>query len=154
MGVPDGAHTHGSGGSGLGPVVLVILAVALLGPAVAAAAVELVHILVIVAAVIIGLGAAGLVAVVAFRVRRAGLETPRVVHRITPAAPRPSPLPSEPRQAIGQPGAVLLHLHGYPLRTSPPSSSATARMARNGGPENVASGWTIPAMPMRVACRP
>jgi hypothetical protein len=47
MGIPDGAHTHGSGGSGLGQVVLILLAVALLGPPVAAAAIELIHLLVI-----------------------------------------------------------------------------------------------------------
>jgi hypothetical protein len=58
MGHPDGAHTHGSGGSGLGPVVLVILAVALLGPAVTAAAVALLHLLVIAAPVIGGLALA------------------------------------------------------------------------------------------------
>jgi hypothetical protein len=57
MGIPDGAHTHGSGGSGLGPVVLVILAVALLGPAVTAAAVTLLHVLVIVPGVMVGVGA-------------------------------------------------------------------------------------------------
>jgi hypothetical protein len=37
MGHPDGAHTHGSGGGGLGELLVILLAVALLGPAVAAA---------------------------------------------------------------------------------------------------------------------
>jgi hypothetical protein len=70
MGVPDGAHTHGSGGSGFGPVVLVVLAVALLGPAVAAAAAELLHVLAIVAGVIVGVGATSLVGLLLWRWRR------------------------------------------------------------------------------------
>ena len=49
---PDGAHTHGSGGSGLGRALLVLLgaalAVNLAGPVVAAAA-ELLRVLLIVA---------------------------------------------------------------------------------------------------------
>ena len=69
MGIPDGAHTHGSGGGGLGPVLLVILAVALLGPA-AAAAGALLYLLVIVVAVIGGLALAAALALVAFRVHR------------------------------------------------------------------------------------
>jgi hypothetical protein len=60
MGIPDGAHTHGTGGSGLGTAVLVLvgaaLAVKLAGPVVAAVG-ELVHVLVIVAVVIVGVGA-------------------------------------------------------------------------------------------------
>jgi hypothetical protein len=43
MGHPDGAHTHGSGGSGLGELLVILLGVALLGPAAAAVA-ELVHV--------------------------------------------------------------------------------------------------------------
>ena len=84
MGIPDGAHTHGSGGSGLGPVVLVIIAVALLGPAVATAAVELLHVLVIVAAVTGGIVLAGGAALVAFRVRQERQEPPQVVHTASP----------------------------------------------------------------------
>jgi hypothetical protein len=48
--IPDGAHTHGSGGSGLGPAVLVLvgaaLAVKLAGPVLGAVS-ELVHMLLI-----------------------------------------------------------------------------------------------------------
>jgi hypothetical protein len=74
MGHPDGAHTHGSGGgSGIGTAVLVILgaalAVNLAGP-VAAAAGELLHIVMIAAGVILGVGAAGLVALGAWRLRQ------------------------------------------------------------------------------------
>jgi hypothetical protein len=50
--------------------VLVFLAVALLGPAVAAAAAELLHLLVIVLAVLAGVVGAGVVAYVAWRVSR------------------------------------------------------------------------------------
>jgi hypothetical protein len=70
MGHPDGAHTLGSGGSGLGEFVLVILAVALLGPAVAAAVAELLHLLVIVAVALAAVVGAGLVAAGAWRLRQ------------------------------------------------------------------------------------
>ena len=63
MGIPDGAHTHSSGGGGLGTAILVIvgaaLAVKLAGPVLAAVG-ELVHVLVIAAAVCLGLAGAGL----------------------------------------------------------------------------------------------
>jgi hypothetical protein len=62
MGIPDGAHTHGSGG-GLGTVVLVVLgaalAVKLAGPVVASVG-ELFHVLVIAAGVIVGVSATAL----------------------------------------------------------------------------------------------
>jgi hypothetical protein len=122
MGHPDGAHTHGSGGSGLGEFVLVILAVALLGPAVAAAVAELLHLLVIVAAVLAVLAGADLVALGAWQLRHARQEMARVVYRVTPAPPRavqaisePRPrnaFPDVPRQAIEAPRQVHLHLHG------------------------------------------
>jgi hypothetical protein len=64
MGHPDGAHTHGSGG-GLSQAVLIILAVALLGPAVATAVAELLHILLIIVVIVAAAGAAGLAALVA-----------------------------------------------------------------------------------------
>jgi hypothetical protein len=51
------------------------------------------------------------VALVAFRVHRARLETPRVVHRIT-APPGVSQVPSQPRPAIERPQEIRLHLHG------------------------------------------
>jgi hypothetical protein len=73
MGHPDGAHTHGSGGSGLGTAVLVVigaaLAVKLAGPVLDAAA-ELLHVLLIAAGVIVGVGAANLVGLLAWRWRR------------------------------------------------------------------------------------
>jgi hypothetical protein len=133
MGHPDGAHTHG-GGSGLGPVLLVILAVVLLGPPAVAAAGELLNLIVIVAAAIVGLAAAGellnlivivaaaivglaaaaVVALVASRVhrRRAGAAA-----RVSlPALPTPPALQAraEPRPAIERPAEVHLHFHGVP----------------------------------------
>jgi hypothetical protein len=72
MGHPDGAHTHGSGGSGLGTAVLVVigaaLAVKLAGPVLDAAA-ELLCVLLIAAGVIAGVGAASLVGLIAWRWR-------------------------------------------------------------------------------------
>ena len=106
MGIPDGAHTHGhgSGGSGLGRLVLVILAAALLGPAVAG----LLHVLVIAAAVILGLAAVAVVALGAWRLRRQRPEPPPAVYRITATAKPPEALP-ETRRAIGPAREVHLH---------------------------------------------
>jgi hypothetical protein len=115
MGIPDGAHTHGHGSGrpgGAGVVLLVILAAALLGPAVAAAAAALLHALLIAAVLILDLAAVGVVALVAYRVRQARPEPPRVVHRITPAPWRPAQALPEPRPAMGRPTEVHLHLHG------------------------------------------
>jgi hypothetical protein len=71
LGIPDGAHTHGCGG-GLGTAVLMVvgaaLAVKLAGP-VAAAVAELLHELLI-TVVLLGLGAAGLAGLLAWRWRR------------------------------------------------------------------------------------
>ena len=69
MGIPDGAHTHG-GGSGPGELVGILLAVALLGPAVAAAVAELLHLLVIVIMVLAALRAACLAGLLVLRARR------------------------------------------------------------------------------------
>jgi hypothetical protein len=126
MGIPDGAHTHGSGGSGLGTVVLVIVAAALLGPAVAAAVAELVHIVLIIAAAVAALGAAGLAGLLAFRVRRRLEDAARAgppnlgavspLHRTARAAPpllraqRPPVLPIESGREV--PGGFHLHFHG------------------------------------------
>jgi hypothetical protein len=111
MGHADGAHTHGGGGFDPMPILIIIGAIALAGP-VAAAAAELLHLLVIVLAVLAGVVGAGVAAYVAFRVSHRGQETARALYRVTPAPPRPSPLPSEPRPAIGAPREVHLHLYG------------------------------------------
>jgi hypothetical protein len=121
MGHLDGAHTHGSGGSGLGAALLVILGAALFvnaAPVVLGAAAELLHVLLIVAGVVVGAGAACLVGLLAWRWRRTRLTAARAEHalqgamhplpRVTRAA---QPLP-KPRPAIEQPAEVHLHLHG------------------------------------------
>jgi hypothetical protein len=73
MGIPDGAHTHGRGGSGPGTAILVIvgaaLAVKAAGPVVAAVG-ELVHVLLVVVAVVAGVAGACLVAAGAWRLYR------------------------------------------------------------------------------------
>jgi hypothetical protein len=55
---------------------VILLAVALLGPAVAAAVAELVHVLLIVAGVIVGVGAAGLAGLLAWQLRRTRVDGP------------------------------------------------------------------------------
>jgi hypothetical protein len=66
MGHADGAHTHGGGGFDPMPILIIIGAIALAGP-VAAAAAELLHLLVIVLAVLAGVVGAGVAPYVAFR---------------------------------------------------------------------------------------
>ena len=105
-------ETTDSGGSGLGTVVLIIIAAAVLGPAVAAAVAELLHLLVIVIAALAAVAGAGLVAAGAWRLRSGRQDTARVLYQVTPAPPRASPLPSEPRPAIEAPREVHLHLYG------------------------------------------
>jgi hypothetical protein len=114
MGIPDGAHTHGSGGSGLGTALLVLvgaaLAVKLAGRAVAAVG-ELVHVLLIVVVVIGGVGAAGLVAFITWRWRRTRIDAARAISPLSPEVARAASLLG-PRPAIERPTEVHLHLHG------------------------------------------
>jgi hypothetical protein len=100
MGIPDGAHTHGSGGLGTAVLVLLgaALAVKLAGPVVTAAA-ELVHILLVLAAVLLGLAAAALVAFIAYRVRRRR-SLPVVARVLQP--PRAGPGRPEPPRAAAR----------------------------------------------------
>ena len=117
MGHSDGAHTHGSGG-GLGEVLVILLAVALLGPAVAAAVAELIHVLLIAAGVIAGVGAASLAGLLAWRWRSrkdaARAMPPRtLVARAAPPLPqarRTAELPAAPQRE--PPGGLHLHFHG------------------------------------------
>ncbi|MGN6175493.1 MAG: hypothetical protein ACTHPS_21470, partial [Streptosporangiaceae bacterium] len=112
MGIPDGAHTHGSSGSGLGMAVLVVLgaalAVRLAGPVLAAA--EVVYVLGIVVAVTVGGAAVALMVALASRWRRRRLDAARAE---VPAAHLPlraaQPLPHL-RHAIERPREVHLHL--------------------------------------------
>ena len=115
MGHPDGAHTHGSGGSGLGELVLVILGAALVvavaGPVLAALA-EILHVFLIAAGVIVGVGAASLVGLLAWRWRRTQADAARATPPLpTKVARAAQPLP-EPRPAIERAPDVHLHLHG------------------------------------------
>jgi hypothetical protein len=113
-------ETTEGGGGGPGTVVLVIVAAALLGPAVAAAVAELLHVLVIVAGVIAGVGATGLVSVLAWRWRHprpaAARTTPPLPSRVVRAAPQLPPerqapqLPAAPGREL--PGGLHLHFHG------------------------------------------
>ena len=113
MGIPDGAHTYGSGP---GPVVLVLLAVALLRPAVAAAAAGLLHVLIIVAGVTVGVGATSLVGLLAWRWRRlaAARAFPparAALYPLRKVAQAATPLPAS-RPVIEHPTEVHRHLHG------------------------------------------
>lgn len=113
MGIPDGAHTHGSSGSGLGMAVLVVLgaalAVRLAGPVLAAA--EVVYVLGIVVAVIVGGAAVALMVALASRWRRRRLDAARAE---VPAAHLPlrAAQPLHTRGAIERPRELHLHLHG------------------------------------------
>jgi hypothetical protein len=121
MGHPDGAHTHGSGGGGT--IVLVVLAAALAvklaGPVLGALA-ELVHVFLIVAGVVVGVGAASLEGLLAWRWRRwhqdAARAMPPLPSKVARAAqplPKAQParvLPAERQREL--PTEVHFHLHG------------------------------------------
>jgi uncharacterized iron-regulated membrane protein len=112
MGHPDGAHTHGGGGSGLGEVVLYLIAAVLLGPAVIGAALALLHALIIAAAICLGVAIPALTGFIVWQLRRRR-EPPWAVHQVTPAPPRPAQaLPAPRRQAIEAPRQLHLHFHG------------------------------------------
>jgi len=111
MGHPDGAHTHGGGGFDPMPILIIIGAIAVAGP-VAAAAVELLHILLIAVVVILSLGAVGLAAVIAYRVHRWRAGGTTRVSLPAPTAARAVQAPTGPRPAIERPQEVHLHLHG------------------------------------------
>jgi len=101
---PDGAHTHGSGGSGLGAALLVILGAALFisaAPVLLGAAAELLHVFLIVAGVVVGTGAAGVVGLPTWRWRRKRLTAARAR---TPGSRAPAPRSSAGRSAA--PGAA------------------------------------------------
>jgi hypothetical protein len=114
MGHPDGAHTHGSGSGGAGTAVLVVLAAALAvklaGPVLSAVS-ELVQMVLIAAAVIVGVSANGLVALLTWRWH----------HRHTDAA----------RATLPHPGAVS-PLHGV-ARAAPCSQRRTPRLGAKAG---------------------
>ncbi len=126
MGIPDGAYTHGSGSGGAGSALLILLAVALLGPAVAATVAASVHALIIAAAVIGGLAVAGVVALAALRVHRWRAGGTSKVSLTAPPPWRPVQAHTEP-PAIEPTQEVHVHHHWHGvtlLRTSPRSCAA------------------------------
>jgi hypothetical protein len=106
-------------GGGLGDVVaavvVVLVVVAVAGPvlgAVAAAVAELVHVLLIAAAVIVGVGAAGLVGLLSGGGAAGRQARPAPCPRLSPRVARAAqPLPAPP-PAIERAPEVHLHLHG------------------------------------------
>jgi len=132
---------HGSGG-GLGVVVLIIVAAALLGPAVGAAAVavadavaELVHIVLITVAVLLGLGAAGLVAYAALRAHRWRTGAPARVSVPAPPPWRATAAPTEPRQLPrSRPAAIKQHIHHHWHGGTPEDVGAIIRRKQQDGP--------------------
>jgi hypothetical protein len=121
MGHPDGAHTHGSGGLGTAVLLLIgaALAVKLAGPVLAAVA-ELLHVFLIVAGVVVGVGAASLVGLLTWRWRRTQADAARAmpplpskVARAAQPLPKARParvLPAERQREL--PAEVHFHLHG------------------------------------------
>jgi hypothetical protein len=150
MGHPDGAHTHGSGGGEAAVAILMLFAVAAVAGPVLAAVGELVHIRLIIAAVIGGLGAVGLVALLAWRWRRTLAGAARAMPPRTevvraaqplPKAQRPRELPTGLR---GQtPGELHLHFHGV-------TAEDVAAILRDGHTVNPGSGPRVtPAWPIQ-----
>jgi len=126
MGHPDGAHTHGSGGFDPMPLLIIIGAIAVAGPVLAAVA-ELIHILLIAVAVLAGLAVVSVVAVLAFHVHR--WRAGGTVQRPLPAAPwqRAVQAPREPRPAIEQ------HVHHHWHGISPEDVAAIIERSRRDG---------------------
>jgi hypothetical protein len=116
MGHPDGAHTHGSGGSGLGTALLVLvgaaLAVKLAGPVAAAVGRARQH--------PPGRGGhrggrGGYLPAVLLRVAPVPVAPPRRVprHSLAPGVARAAQsIPRPQRLAIERSGELHLHLHG------------------------------------------
>jgi hypothetical protein len=108
--------TEGGGlGDTVDAIVVVLVVVAVAGPvlgAVAAAVAELVHVLLIAAAVIVGVGAAGLGGLLAWRWRRTRPDAARAMPPLSPRVARAAqPLPAPP-PAIERAPEIHLHLHG------------------------------------------
>jgi len=104
----DDAHTHGHGAPGFREVVLILLAAAAVAEPVMAAVGAIVHVLIVTAAVVLGISAVGLIGLLIWRWQRRP-DVTRVTHpSVRVQAARPLP---EPQQAIERP-AVHLHFHG------------------------------------------
>jgi hypothetical protein len=111
MGHPDGAHTHGSGSDPV-PVLIVIGAAVIAGPAAAAVA-AIAHALAIIAAALLGLGAAALAAVAAWRLHRWRHPGAARVTALPPgSAQAAQALPPQQQTAIEQPQAQAIESGG------------------------------------------
>ena len=135
--------TDSGGGGGLGVVVLIIVGAALLGPAVAAAATavavavaELVHIVLIIVGVLLGLAAAGLVALAAVHAHR--WRAGGTVQRSLPAPPwqrtvqgAPSPRAVQPSRV--QRPAIEQHVHHHWHGVTPEDVAAIIRRQEEEG---------------------
>jgi hypothetical protein len=117
MGHPDGAHTHGSGGlGGLGAALLVILGAALFikaAPVVLGAAAELLHLVLIVAAVILGLAGVALAGFIAWRVHRYRHEGAARATALPPGSARAAQALQEPQRDALPPAAGQVHIHHH-----------------------------------------
>lgn len=113
---PSGAHTHPDGGSGIGAAAVVVLAAivaaAVAGPVIRAVT-DLIEVLAVTVAVILGVSLAAGTVLVAWRLRRGRQNTPLVVHQVTPVTRQAAEsLPAPPRPAIEASREVHLHFHG------------------------------------------
>jgi hypothetical protein len=150
---PSGAHTHPDGGSGIGAVVGIVVAGAVVasiaGPVIAAVT-ALIQLVLIIVAVLAGLALAAGLALVVWRVRRG----PRPAPWAAPAAVRPGRAavgvagPVSPSR-VGAPGGLHLHLHGASPQDiaaalahltaaaerpeTAPAAAVTARPGKRGG---------------------
>jgi hypothetical protein len=134
MGIPDGAHTHSSGGRGLGTALLVLsgaaLAVKLAAP-VAAAVGELVHVVLVLVAVVAGVAGVCLLGFCTWRLyrwRQSGAARCTSTTTGMASPPRTSP-PSSPERtrrdrdkpvrAAARPLKLLSRSWGTPFRCTP-----------------------------------
>jgi hypothetical protein len=111
---PSGAHTHPDSAGGIGAVVAVVVAgaviTAIAGPVIQAVT-ALVQLVLVIAAVLAGLTLAAVTAVVVWRVRRGPRPAPWATSAILTARPVGEIPGPAPRRAAG-PREVHLHLHG------------------------------------------
>lgn len=138
MGIPDGAHTHGSGSGGGGMTVLAVLALvaaAAVARPVIHAATEILMVVLIAVAVLVGVGITGLVGLLTWKGHRTHPHAARVRSPAFPksgagrsATPRDAGRSAapEPRPALDRPAGVHLHLHGCLQPTSLLSSGRAA----------------------------
>jgi hypothetical protein len=131
MGHPDGAHTHGSGGGGFGDILtvagVILILAAVAGPVTAAVG-ALVHVLLITAALLLGLAGVALVGFIAWRVHRYRHPDGARDTALPPGAARAAqPLPQPRRAAAGQAPAIEQHIHHHWHGVTPEDVAAIIR---------------------------